>query len=256
MAEWRAVVGHPKYLVSDDGQVYSTRSNGLLKLSVLASGHLRAVVDGSHRTVHSLLAEAFIGPRPHNQEVRHLNGNPSDNRIENLTYGSKSENAYDSIEHGTHFNAGKTHCKYGHPFDDANTIITKRGRVCRTCKSAINLKYNSRKRSERGPDWRPANVRADADTHCANGHPYEEGTFSLLKSGARRCLICHRNSEKERQIRLNPNRRVAAKDRTHCPQGHEYNTENTGYKNGYRRCKACHREQAAARYRAKREQAT
>jgi hypothetical protein len=225
----------------------------MLKLSALASGHMRAVVDGDHRTVHSLMAEAFIGPRPDGQEVRHLNGQPADNRIENLTYGSKSENAYDSIEHGTHFNAGKTHCKNGHPFDDANTIFTERGRLCRACKSAVNLRYNKRERSKRGLTWRPRNIRADADTHCANGHPYEDGSFSVLKSGAKRCLICHRESEKQRQIRLNPKRGIAHKDRTHCPQGHEYNVENTGYKNGYRQCKACHRDRENARYRAKRE---
>lgn len=248
------MVGHPKYQISDDGQVYSTRSNRLLKLSALQSGHIRVVVDGEHRTVHALMAAAFIGPRPNEQEVRHLNGNPSDNRIENLTYGSKSENAYDSIEHGTHFNAGKSHCKNGHPFNAANTLVTKRGRVCRSCRRLVNARYQSRERAKRGVDWRPRHVRADAGTHCANGHPYEDGSFSILASGARRCLICHRQSEKNRQLRLNPNRGVAPKDRTQCPQGHEYNTENTGYKNGYRQCKACHREREAARYRAKREQ--
>lgn len=225
------------------------RSNKLLKPSMAASGHSSVSVDGKQRFIHVLMVEAFIGPRPIGQEVRHLNGKPSDNRIENLTYGSKSENAYDSIKHGTHFNASKTHCKHGHPFDDANTIITKHGRQCRACRSAINLRYNSRKRVERGADWRPASIRADADTNCANGHPYENGTFSILKNGAYRCLICHRKSERERQIRLNPNRGIAAKDRTHCPQGHEYDEENTSYKNGNRRCKACHREQEAARYR-------
>lgn len=253
MTEWRTVVGHPMYKVSDDGQVYSTYSNRLLKPSTLSSGHIRVVVDRRHRTVHTLMAEAFLGPRPDEQEVRHLNGNPSDNRLENLTYGSKSENAYDSIEHGTHFNASKTHCKRGHPFDASNTIITTHGRQCRTCRSLTNLRYNSRKRAERGPDWRPANVRADAETHCANGHLYTDGSFSIIKSGARRCLICHRGAEKARQDRLNPGRGVAAKDRTHCPKGHEYNEENTGFKNGHRRCKACHREQETARYRAKRE---
>lgn len=242
------------YKVSDDGRVYSMYSNRLLKPSTLSSGHIRVVVDRSHRTVHALMAEAFIGPRAEGQEVRHLNGNPSDNRIDNLVYGSKSDNAYDSIDHGTHFNAGKTHCKRGHPFDAANTIRTAGGRQCRKCRSSINLKYNLRKRAERGPDWRPANIRTDAETHCVNGHPYEDGTFSILKSGAHRCLICHRDAEKARQLRLNPDRGVAPKDRTHCPQGHEYNAENTGYnKNGYRRCKPCHREMENARYRASRE---
>lgn len=251
MTEWRPVVGHPRYRVSDNGQVYSTRSNKLLKLSTLMSGHIRAVVDGEHRTVHTLMAEAFIGPRPEGQEVRHLNGQPSDNRIQNLTYGSKSENAYDSIQHGTHFNAGKSHCKNGHPFDATNTIVTKRGRICRACRRLTNTAYRARERAKLGFEFNERPRRPDADTHCANGHPYEDGSFSILASGARRCRICHRESEKNRQRRLNPNRRIAPKERTHCPQGHEYNAENTAYKNGHRQCKACHRAREAARYRAK-----
>lgn len=39
---------------------------------------------------------------------------------------------------------------------------------------------------------------------------------------------------------------------THCPQGHEYNAENTRTTRGQRECRACGRERAAARRAAKR----
>ena len=39
------------------------------------------------------------------------------------------------------------------------------------------------------------------------------------------------------------------KFKTHCPQGHPYDEENTYYRaNGSRQCRACGREQALARY--------
>lgn len=51
--------------------------------------------------------------------------------------------------------------------------------------------------------------------------------------------------------RLNAERRA----RTHCPQGHPYDAENTSWQpNGCRRCRTCHREREAARQRAKRQQ--
>lgn len=53
------------------------------------------------RTVHSLVAETFIGPRPCNNEVRHKNGDRTDHRLDNLCYGTRSDNINDSRTHGT-----------------------------------------------------------------------------------------------------------------------------------------------------------
>jgi hypothetical protein len=39
--------------------------------------------------------------RPKGLQVRHLNGKPWDNRLDNLTYGTKSENEADKDLHGT-----------------------------------------------------------------------------------------------------------------------------------------------------------
>ncbi len=53
------------------------------------------------RRVHRLVALAFLGPPPSlPQEVRHLNGNPVDNRPMNLAWGSRQDNADDRERHG------------------------------------------------------------------------------------------------------------------------------------------------------------
>ena len=52
------------------------------------------------RTVHSLVLEAFVGPRPAGAVVRHLDGDKLNNRLENLRYGTSAENAEDTIRHG------------------------------------------------------------------------------------------------------------------------------------------------------------
>lgn len=45
--------------------------------------------------VHQLVAKTFLGPQPPATDVRHLNGDPQDNRPENLCYGSRTENILD-----------------------------------------------------------------------------------------------------------------------------------------------------------------
>lgn len=86
--------------------------------------------------IHQLVALAFIGPRPADQEVRHLNGDFTDNRLSNLAYGTHAENMQDIIIHGQNYQANKTHCPQNHPYDEANTGISAGGRVrwCRICK--------------------------------------------------------------------------------------------------------------------------
>ncbi len=58
--------------------------------------------------VHRLVLLAFKGPRPDGQYCRHLNGVPTDNRLANLAWGTKSENTFDKVGHGTHPHASKT----------------------------------------------------------------------------------------------------------------------------------------------------
>lgn len=53
------------------------------------------------RKVHVLVAQAFLGPCPNGFLVRHLDGNPKNNCIHNLAYGTPRENNLDKARHGT-----------------------------------------------------------------------------------------------------------------------------------------------------------
>lgn len=53
-----------------------------------------------NRTVHTLVAETFIGPRPEGQQVRHLDGVRWNNNAWNLEYGTAVQNASDRNYHG------------------------------------------------------------------------------------------------------------------------------------------------------------
>ena len=115
---WAPVLGaEGRYEVSDLGRVRSLlgRSPRILKPSVGTNRYLSVnIYDGSQprrrRTIHQLVAEAFLGAHPTEADVRHLNGIKSDCRAVNLAYGTRSENMLDLVEHGGCVNANKTQC--------------------------------------------------------------------------------------------------------------------------------------------------
>ncbi len=53
------------------------------------------------KKVHQLVLETFVGPRRHKLEGRHLDGNRQNNRLDNLRWGTRSENQQDRAIHGT-----------------------------------------------------------------------------------------------------------------------------------------------------------
>ena len=96
--------------------------------------------------VHKLLAATFLGPRPPGADVCHINGIKTDNRLANLRYGTRAENIQDSVAHGTHANAAKTHCIQGHAFEGANLHVGPCGRrVCKTCRKASKDRWLARR---------------------------------------------------------------------------------------------------------------
>ena len=52
------------------------------------------------RTVHVLVAEAFLGPRPEGLDVCHNDGRKTNNRISNLRYDTRKNNVADVYSHG------------------------------------------------------------------------------------------------------------------------------------------------------------
>lgn len=148
---WLPIAGFEGiYEISDQGTVKrlggtkGARNDRILSPYTSGFGYLTVSLsrenERTRRTVHSLVAEAFIGPRPQGLQVRHLDGTKENNCKENLKYGTPLENSADLDRHGarrSHFGE-RTHCSRGHAYTEANTRIKVRSsgakeRVCRTC---------------------------------------------------------------------------------------------------------------------------
>ena len=112
--EWRAVVGYDgSYEVSNRGRVRSLdrfvpvqgRAGRFLRGRFLRSRRSKwydvVEVAGRSLTVHRLVLESFIGPCPPRHLCRHLDGDPKNNRLENLRWGTVRENQLDKRGHGT-----------------------------------------------------------------------------------------------------------------------------------------------------------
>lgn len=72
-----------------------------LKHTPGVNGYPFVNIGGSPRTIHSLVARAYLGVRPSGYEVRHLDGNKLNADIGNLAYGTCSQNHADQVLHGT-----------------------------------------------------------------------------------------------------------------------------------------------------------
>lgn len=147
--QWRPVVGFEgSYEVSDLGRVRGldrldargrVRRGKFLAARTTTRNHQSvALYRDRVRTdaqIHHVVLEAFVGSRPDGLEGCHWNGDPTDNRLTNLRWDTRSANVADSVRHGTHAMAARTHCPRRHPYIPENTYIYPAGnRACRECR--------------------------------------------------------------------------------------------------------------------------
>lgn len=100
---WKPCPTWPGYEASTHGRIRSQYT--VLSCKAIQNGYptCSPSVDGRQRSVlvHRMVADAFLGPCPSGQEVRHLDGDRMNRRPENLAYGDRAANQNDRVAHGT-----------------------------------------------------------------------------------------------------------------------------------------------------------
>ncbi len=112
--EYRDVLGFPGYRIGDDGSCWSLYKRPISTMgtewrqlpgSINAHGYRVYCLTKDKKTHyffgHRLVLEAFVGPRPDGMQCRHLDGDPSNNHLENICWGTSKENIGDRVGHGT-----------------------------------------------------------------------------------------------------------------------------------------------------------
>lgn len=117
------------YRIGDDGSAWSKFPGGdwvRLRPQPTKKGYLKVAIGNRHkRLVHRLVLEAFVGIRPDGTMCCHDNGDPSDNRLANLRWGTNKENCADKIAHGT-IARGRRVASAKLTDDDACAIVERR----------------------------------------------------------------------------------------------------------------------------------
>lgn len=122
---WAPIPGYlGLYEVSDKGRVRSLdrlclgrdgreelHPGKILAPQKLKNGYLEVYLcrgkGKKHRTIHSLVAEVFLGPRPEGHDVLHKDGNRENNDVANLGYNTRAENLHSTYSYGGKQATGK-----------------------------------------------------------------------------------------------------------------------------------------------------
>jgi hypothetical protein len=204
------------YQVSDRGRVYSLRAGKILRPSTSNSGgypmYMLMVNNRCFpKYAHHLVLEAFDSPRPPGQEARHLDGNASNPALTDsagkrrLTWGTSSQNKFDEVRHGTHYEASRTHCSNGHEWTKENTGIAYypdgsfKARRCRECariKSALQRekRASDERRCKEEGCGKPYFGRGWCSAHYAEWYREQPGVRRRAAASQRRYAA--RESEK------------------------------------------------------------
>lgn len=119
--EYRDIPGFKDYRIGTDGSVWSKRKMNFSAFSeyqpwkrikvAMSRGknakqgypHFNIYREGKRHTghVHVLVLLTFRGPKPDGHIARHLDGDPTNNHLDNLAWGTPKENSDDKYIHGT-----------------------------------------------------------------------------------------------------------------------------------------------------------
>ena len=184
----KQILGFEHYFISKDGNVYSNlerygvylrnekrvqlkyRIGKIHKLKLYINkksgySYVGLSKNGkvSVKTIHRLVALAFIENILNKPFVCHKDGNPRNNNADNLYWGTRSENMFDAVKHGTHTdNRGEKNGQSKLKLKDVLQILEMS--KIRKIKTTEILKLFPVKRVAinsiiRGVSWRHANLQ-------------------------------------------------------------------------------------------------
>lgn len=149
----KQVKDFPSYYIDENSNIYSTLTNKVLKHGIDSKGYKQVNLSRDSKVstcrVHRLIAIAYI-PNPENKPcVNHINGIRTDNRIENLEWCTKSENAIHAYKTGLFIVtdrmksvgrvSGKINCRKAQESNKKAVLHTEYGIFYESAKEAADI---------------------------------------------------------------------------------------------------------------------
>jgi hypothetical protein len=147
---------YPDYYATEEGLVFSSKTNKFLKPSYDQQGYARVgIYIGNYKTktikVHRLIAETFIPNNLNKKDVNHIDGNKANNNICNLEWATRSENVKHAFRIGLK-TITKKHIDLVKKRFSKKVIDTKTGVIYDSLKEAsikLNINYSTLKNNFR-----------------------------------------------------------------------------------------------------------
>jgi len=151
--EWKQLIEHDRYFISNTGELKNI-DDKTLKVGLDSRGYksYHARIGEKHITlrIHRLVAKYFLNDWNEFLQVNHINGNKTDNNVENLEMVTPSENVKHAHANGlVNTSKGDDHYKTKFSdklikaiFDELQQIEIINGRLKYGAASALAKKYN------------------------------------------------------------------------------------------------------------------
>lgn len=96
-----------KYKVTEDGKIINAKTNKVLHQYKGKDGYFRCQFGGKTRLVHRVILSAFINQPKEKEFVNHIDGNKSNNSLNNLEWCNRSENLKHAYLHNLKSSKGE-----------------------------------------------------------------------------------------------------------------------------------------------------
>lgn len=135
---WVEIEGYPNYAVSNRGRVVNLETDMILSVRPHDKGYMRvALYNGGARRdiyIHQLVAKAFFARFRHGEHIEHVNGDPSDNRPENLRKRKqRMEEVREGVSRRLQMATDEAYRAWGKP-----VMLLETGEVFRTVRDCAN----------------------------------------------------------------------------------------------------------------------
>lgn len=159
-------LGYPRYRVGEDGSVWKyskKRKQWRVLKPKKARGNYDSVAlycnaQSRYFMNHRLVLEAFVGPCPDGLEACHNDGNPQNNKVNNLRWDTRESNMSDKLIHGTS-RRGKPRTWVSRAeltLDEVKEILKRyeNGEKIRQLERVYEVSYDTIRNIVRGISWR------------------------------------------------------------------------------------------------------